>query len=194
MSTARKSNRSPRAAAESAEAAAAFVPVYSKSVERIAELQKKSLEVAAEQSAEVLETCKKAFPFVPEGPASFWFDLLGQTFERYVETQRELIDLAIEQNSTVVGLVQERGALAAKFADGATALFQQAVDHSIATQKKNLEFCAEQQKTAYETAKKQFRGASPFADAFQSGLDLLLETQKTVLDIGSRPVKHAAAA
>jgi hypothetical protein len=191
MTTTRKSTHRPRAAAESAETA--FVPAYSKSVERLAELQKKSLEVAAEQNAEILETCKRAFPFVPEGPASFWFDLLGQTLERYVETQKEVIDLAVEQNSTLVGLAQERGALAAKFADGACTLFQQTVDLSVATQKKNLEFCAEQQRTGYETAKKQFRVANPLADAFQSGLELLLETQKTVLDIASRPVKHAAA-
>jgi hypothetical protein len=193
MTTPRKSTRSTRAAAENADVAATFVPVYNKSVERLAELQKKSLEVVAQQNAEMLETCKKAMPFVPEGQASFWFDLLGQTFERYVETQKGTIDLAVEQSGTLVGLAQERGALAAKFADGATAMFQQAVDHSVAAQKKNLEFCAEQQKAGYETAKKQFRMANPFAEAFQSGLDLLVETQKTILDIAAKPVKHAAA-
>jgi hypothetical protein len=193
MTTPRKSTRSTRAAAENADVAATFVPVYNKSVERLAELQKKSLEVVAQQNAEMLETCKKAMPFVPEGQASFWFDLLGQTFERYVETQKGTIDLAVEQSGTLVGLAQERGALAAKFADGATAMFQQAVDHSVATQKKNLEFCAEQQKAGYETAKKQFRIANPFAEAFQNGLDLLVETQKTILDIAAKPVKHAAA-
>ena len=193
MTTTRKSTRSPRAAAENAEAAAAFVPVYSKSVERMAELQKTSLEAAAEQNTEIIETCKKALPFVPKGPVAFWFDLIGQSFERSVETQKELIDLAVEQNGTLVGLAQERGTLAAKFADGAATLFQQTLDISVATQKKNIEFCAAQQKAAYETAKKQFRVANPFADAFQSGLELLLETQKTVLDIAYKPVRHAAA-
>jgi hypothetical protein len=192
MPTPRKSTRTPGAAAESAEVAATFVPVYSKSVERLAEVQKKSLEAAVEQNAEILNNYKKAFPFVAEGPASFWFDLATQSFERYVETQKDAIDLAVEQSATLVGLAEERGTLAAKFADSGTALFQRAVDHSVAAHKKNLEFCAEQQKVGYETAKKQFRFTNPFAEAFQSGLDLLIETQKTVLDIASKPVRHAA--
>jgi len=193
MTTPRKSTRSTRTAAEGAEVAATFVPLYTKNVERVAELQKKSLETVAEQNAEVLENCKKAMPFAAEGPASFWFDLIGQSVERYVETQKNAIDLAVEQSSTLVGLAEERGALAAKFVDSGSALLQETVNYSVATQKKNLEFCAEQQKAGYEAAKKQFRFANPFAEAFQSGLDLLVETQKSVLDIASKPVKHAAA-
>jgi hypothetical protein len=194
MSNPRKSTRTPRTAAEGAEVAGNFIPLYTKSVQRVADLQKKSLDVAAEQNTEILDNCKKAFSFIPETPVSFWFDLVGQTFERYVETQKNTIDLAVEQGHTVIELAKERGALAAKFADGAAGLFQQAVEYSVATQKKNLEFCAEQQKTAYETAKKQFRVANPFADAFQSGVDLFVETQKTVLEIASKPVKYGAAA
>lgn len=194
MSNPRKSNHTPRTAAQSAEVAGSFVPMYTKSVQRVADLQKKSLDVAAEQNAELVENCKKAFSFLPESPASFWFDLVGQSFERFVEIQKNAIDLAVDQNNTVTELAEERGALAAKFSDAGAGLFQQTIEHSVAAQKKNLEFCAEQQKTAYETAKKQFRGANPFAEAFQSGVDLFVETQKTVLDIASRPVKHAAAA
>jgi hypothetical protein len=193
MSTPRKSNRTPRTAAQGAEVAGNFIPLYSKSVQRVADLQKKSLEVAAEQTAELLENCKKAFSFIPGTPVSFWFDLAGKTFERVVETQKNTIDLAVEQNNTLTELAKERGALAAKFADGAAGLFQQTVEYSVATQKKNLEFAAEQQKNAYETAKKQFRIANPFAEAFQSGVDLFVETQKTVLDFASRPVKQAVA-
>jgi len=193
MTTPRKSTRSTRAATETAEVAATFVPMYSKSVERLAELQKKSLDAVAEQNAEILETCRKAVPFVPEGPVSFWFDLVGESFTRYFENQKNAIDLAVEQSGTLAGLAEERGALAAKFVDGATGIFQQTVEHSVATQKKNLEFVAEQQKTGYEAVKKQFRVANPFAEAFQSGLDLLLETQKTILDIAAKPVKHTAA-
>ncbi len=194
MSIPRKSNRTPRTAAEGAEVAGQFIPLYTKSVQRVADLQKKSIEVAAEQNAELLEECKKAFSFIPEGPVTFWFDLVGQTFDRLVEVQKENIDLAVEQTNVLTELGRERGALAAKFVDGGTGLFQQSVEHSVAAQKKNLEFCVEQQRAAYETAKKQFRVANPFAEMFQSGVDLFVETQKTVLDIASRrPVKHAAA-
>lgn len=199
MSTPRKSTRSPRAATESAQAAASFVPVYTKSVERLADLQKNSLEAAAGQNAELVQTCKKAFHLTPETPGLFWLEVLGQSFDRYVETQKEFIDLAVEQTETLTGLAEERGALVAKFTDNAAALVQETVDRATATQKKNLGFCAEQQRAAYETAKKQFRFANPlfanpFAGIFQSGVDLLLETQKSVLDIASKPAKHATAA
>jgi len=172
-----------------------FIPLYEKNVERLAELEKKSLEAVAEQNAEWMEACKKTFRFTPETPGLFLFDLLGQTFDRFVETQKGFIDLAVEQSHAVAGLARERGAYTTKTAEGVTALFQQTVEHSVAAQKKALDYYAEQHKAVYETAKKQFRFPSnPAADAFQSGMDTLIETQKTMLDIASKPLKRSAAA
>ena len=193
MSTTPKSTRTARTT-DHAEAVDKFIPVYTKNVERLAELQKKTLEAAAEQSTELLDAWKKAFRVAPETPGLFWFDLFGQTFEQYVETQKEAIDLAVEQTQAVADLAKDRSAYVAKATDGVNDWIERTVEHSVAAQKKGLEFCAEQQKTAYETAKKQFRFSNPFADAFQSGMDALLETQKTVLDIASKPMKRATAA
>jgi methyl-accepting chemotaxis protein len=189
MSTPKKSTASVKS-----EAVENFIPLYSKNVKRLAEIQKKSLEIAAEQNAEFIETCKKAFNFVPETPGLFLFDLLGQSFERVVETQKGAIDLAVEQSDAVATLAQERGGSAAKVAEGVTTLFHQAVEQTVASQKKALDYYSEQNKTAYETAKKQFRISNPAAEAFQAGLDALIETQKTMLDIASKPLKRAAAA
>jgi hypothetical protein len=187
MSTTPKSTRTARAA-ENVEAVGTLIPLYTKNVERLAELQKKTLDVAAEQNTELLDAWKKAVPGLA------WFDMFGQTFDRCVETQKEAIDLAVEQSQAVAELAKERGTLAAKAADEATSLFQQTVEHSVAAQKKNQEFYAEQQRTVYETAKKQFKMSNPFADALQSGMDVLLETQKTILDIASKPIKRSTAA
>jgi hypothetical protein len=185
MSTARKSTKSAAEAAEKNEVVETFIPLYTKNVERLAELQKKSLEIAAEQNGELIEACKKAVRFIPEAPGLFLFDLIGQTFDRFVETEKSAIDLAVEQSHAVVGLAKERGASASKVAAGVTALFKQSVEHSVAAQKK----------TAREAARKQFRiPSSPAAEAFQSGIDALIETQKTMLDIVSKPFKHSAAA
>jgi hypothetical protein len=65
-------------------------------VERLADLEKKSLEAAAEQNAEWMEAWKKTFRLSPESPGLFLFDLLGETFEHFVETQKGIIDLAVE--------------------------------------------------------------------------------------------------
>ncbi len=195
MSTPKKSTKSAAGAAKNHEVVEAFIPLYTKNVERLAELQKKSLDVAAEQNAELIAACKKVSNYVPETPGLFLFELVGQTFERFVETQKGAIDLAVEQSHVVAGLAKERGVSAAKVAEGVTELFKQSVEQSVAAQKKALDYYAEQHRTACETAKKQFRiPNNPAADAFQSGIDALIQTQKTMLDIVSKPFKSSVAA
>ena len=81
----------------------------------------------------------------------------------------------------------------AKVAEGVNGLFQQTVEQSVAAQKKALDYLGEQNKKAHEGAKKQFRISNPVADAFQAGVETLIETQKTVLDIATKPLQHSAA-
>jgi hypothetical protein len=195
MTAPHKSTRSAAEAAVKTEILDTFIPLYAKNVERAAELGKKSLDVVAAQNSEWMEAWKKAFHFVPEMPGMFLFDVFGQTLERLVETQKGAIDLAVEQSHAVAELAQERGGSASKMTEGVASLMQQTVEQTVAAQKKALDYVAEQQKTAYETAKKQFRiSGNPAAEAFQTGLDTLIETQKTMLDIASKPLRRAAAA
>jgi len=195
MSTPKKSTKSAAGATKKNDVVETFIPLYTKNVERLAELQKKSLDIAAEQNTELIDACKKAFSYIPETPGSFLFDLVGQSFDRFVETQKGAIDLAVEQSHVVAGLAKERGGSAAKVAEGVTELFKQSVEHSVAAQKKALDYYAEQHKTACETAKRQFRiPDNPAADAFQSGIDALIDTQKTMLDILAKPFKGIKAA
>jgi methyl-accepting chemotaxis protein len=171
-----------------------FLPLYSKNVERLAELQKKSLEIASEQNTEFIGVCKKAFRLVPETPGLFFFDLFEQTFERVVETQKDAIELAVEQSNAIANLAKERNASVEKFTEGMTEIFKKGVKSSVEAQKKALDTYSEQYKSVYENAKKQFRASNPLAESFQSGLDALIETQKSVLDIASEPLKRAKAA
>jgi hypothetical protein len=195
MTTPHKSTRPAAEAAVKTEILDTFLPLYTKNVERLAELEKKSLDLVAEQSAEWMDAWKKALHLVPEMPGLFLFDVFGQTFERFLETQKGAIDLAVEQSHAVVDLTQERGGSVSKMTEGVTTLIQQTVEQSVAAQKKALDYVAEQQKSAYEAAKKQFRiSGNPAAEAFQSGLDTLIETQKAALDIASKPLRRAAAA
>jgi hypothetical protein len=191
MSTPKKSTKSVGVKPEVVES---FIPLFTKNVERLAELQKKSLEVAAEQSAEFVATCKGAFETAPETPGLFVFDLLGQAFERAIEAQKTAIDQTVEQSNAFAALVKERTGSAKKVTEGVTAVFQQTVEQTVAAQKKALDYYAQQHKTAYETAKKQFQIANPAAEAFQAGLDALIETQKTMIDIATKPLKRSAAA
>ena len=174
---------------EKADLTETFLPMYTKSVERLAELQKKTLEFTALQNTEWMQAWKKAARFTPENPGMFMFELAGQMFDRFLDTQRGVIEKAVEQTHTAAGVAKDRGKSMGKAAEGMAGLFQQAMEQSIAAQKKALDFFAEQQKMAYETAKRQFRFASnPATEAFQSGLDALIETQKTMLDMASKPL------
>ncbi len=192
MSTPKKS---ANGSAKKNEVVEAFIPTYTKNVERLAELQKKSLDLAAEQNAEFIAACKKAFTHIPEASGLFPLDLVGQTFERFVETQKGAIDLAVEQSHVVAGLAQERSGSAFKVAESVTGLFKQSIEQCVAAQKKALDSYGEQHKKACETAKKQFKIANtPGAEVFQTGIDALIETQKTLLDIVSTPFKTIVAA
>jgi hypothetical protein len=180
---------------ETADTFEAFLPLYEKNVERLADLQKKVLDVAAEQTAEVLEAWKKAFHFIPNAPGLFMFDLIGQSWDRAFETEKGMIDLMVEQSRSLCGVTRERGASTAKVFDSVTSLVEQTVEHSVALQKRSLDTYAEQSKKAYEMAKKQFRFAGfPGTEAFEAGLDALIETQKVMLDVAAKPLKHASAA
>jgi len=171
-----------------------FLPMYTKSVERLAELQKKTLEMTAEQNAEWMHAWKKAARFAPENPGMFMFELAGQMFDRFVETQKGMIEMAVEQTHNAADVAKDRGKSMGKTAEGMTGMFQQVMEQSVAAQKKALDFFAEQQKMAYETAKRQFRFAgNPAAEAFQCGLDALIETQKSMLDMASKPLHMHAA-
>ena len=197
MKPANKSTKRPPGAAELPEFVDTFIPLYRNAVKRLTELEKKSMEVAVEQNAEWMAAWKHLFHAVPETPGLFMFDVYQQLFGQYIETQKGIIDLANDQCEAVAGLAKDRGASVSRgqVAEDLTGLFQQAVEHSVAVQKKALDFYATQQKTAYEAAKRQFRiSGTPAAEAFVRGIDTLIETQKSMLDIASKPLKRAAAA
>lgn len=180
---------------ERTEAFENFLPVYEKNVERIADLQKKALDAAGEQTTEVIEAWKKAMHLFPNAPGLFLLDLIGQGVEQTIETEKGIIDLFVEQGRSVSGVTRERSASTSKVFESVASLAEQTFEHSVALQKKTLETYAEQSKKAYEMAKKQFRFAGfPGTEAFEAGLDALIETQKVVFDIASKPMKHAAAA
>jgi hypothetical protein len=171
-----------------------FVPLYSKGIEVIAELQKKTLEIAAQQNAEWAGASKKAMVrFIPASQLNPVFDLAAQAFDTILEGQKGAIDLVVEQNQTAAGFAKDGIESVTKLTSGLTDLFQKSVEYSVAVQKKALEFAAEQNKAVCETAVRQCGLSGPL-ETFQRSLDALMETQKKVLDIASQPLKAKATA
>lgn len=169
--------------------------LYTKSVERIAEVQKKGIDLAVKQNAELLEACKKVAETLPGAPGLFMLDIAANAFQRYADTQKSAIDLVLEQSHALAGLARERAASTATATEGASAAVKQTVEKSVETQKKALEFSAAQSKAAFESAKKQLGLSGPaeqVAESFQRGVDGLLATQKELLDIAAKPFSVAS--
>ncbi len=182
-------------AAETVDTLENFMPLYMKGIEVIAELQKRSLEIAAQQNAEWAAAGKKAMGrFIPSAQVNPVFDLAAQAFDTVLEGQKDAIDLVLEQNQTVAAFAKDGVDSLSRLTNGLTELFQKSVEYSVAVQKKGLEFAAEQNKAVYETAKRQFGVSGSPVESFQRSLDALMETQKKVLDIAAQPLKAKATA
>jgi ribosomal protein L11 methylase PrmA len=181
--------KSTKTSAEKNEITETWFPLYTRSLERLAEFQKKMLEITSQQNTDWTDTWKKFAHTMPQFPGLFMFELWGQMFDRIVETNKGMIDLALEQNQQIMKLAKERGTSFGKATDGFTSLLQTTMDQTVAAQKKVLDFYAEQQKGTFTTMKKQFGFINtPAAEAFESGLETLIETQKAMLDIASKPL------
>jgi len=166
-----------------------FAPFYLNTVNRVAELQKNSLDVVAEQTTEWVAAWKKAASYLPVPTPTFFFDVFGQAVQTAVETQKSAIDLAVEQAEAVTEIAKQRADAYSKIAETATAAFQTTVTRSVAAQKKALEFAGQQNKTIWEATKKQV-GSGPagiIADTFERGTQTVIDAQKSLLEATTSP-------
>ncbi len=186
--TSKSSKKATTTAAKNG-AADGFTPVYLNSINRVAELQKNSLDLVAEQTGEWIGAWKKAFGSLPVTTPTFYFDLVGQAVQTAVETQKSAIDLVVEQTEAVTEIAKERANAYSKITGAATTAFQTTVTRSVEAQKKVLEFAAAQNKAVCEATKKQV-GNGPVAaivDTFERGANTLIEAQKSILDATTTP-------
>jgi hypothetical protein len=176
-----------------------FSPLVLSSIAQVADLQKKTLNIAAEQAAEWIGVWKKAFSFFPVTPPAFIFDVAGQAVQAAIETQKGAIDLVVEQTNAATGIAKVRAEAYSKIAEGVTTSIQKSVERSVErsveVHKKVLEFASEQNKAVFESTKKQLGAAAEPAtvivDTFQRGAKAVIEAQKSFLNIASPPFATA---
>lgn len=175
----------PKKAAEEkdADVIESIVEIYSSGIHRLAEIQRKGLEIAVEHNAEVGKTWKQ---FTPAAPTVLMLDLAATALERFADTQKSAIDLMVQQTDTFAKIVRERKATASDSIKDGKARAKEVIEHSIAAQKTALDYTAKQAKTAFETAKQQlgYAGtpAGVAADSVQRGVEVVVEAQKELLD------------
>jgi hypothetical protein len=168
----------------------AVTKLFTSGAERAAEVQKKAIDVAAQQSAEVIDLWKKTIQKVPGAPGLFLLELAGSGIERYAETQKGVIELVLEQSCAWADLVKDRTATATRASEDIVTFAQESAERVVATQKKAIDHGAEQTRAAFESAKKQFGShggpVGVAADSIQRGVNAIVDAQKELLDMAVR--------
>jgi hypothetical protein len=171
-----------------------FSPVIVNSIERVADLQKKTLDIAAQQTAEWVGAWKQAFSFFPMMSPAFIFDVAGQAVQTTIETQKSAIDLVVEQTKSAAEITKIRTDAYGKIANGVASTVKNSVERTVEAQKKVLDFASAQNKVVFEATKKELGAGGPatvVVDAFQRGAEAVIESQKSVLNVASQPFVSA---
>ncbi len=164
-----------------------FPALFFSGVERIAELEKRGLDLAVAQNAEVTEAWKNMAQKTPWAPGLFLLDLATKGWERYADTRRAAIDAVVEQSRALAEMSRERSAETGKANESATTYVQQAVERSVGVQKRVLDHTAAHAKAVFDTFRNQFglngAPADAAAESFRKGVDTVIDAQKELLDI-----------
>jgi len=179
------------AAGERLDVIESMTDLYSSGIERLAEIQKKGLEIAVKHNAEVVGTLKKQ---TLPAPGALMLDLASTTFEHFADTQKGAIDLVVEQTHALAGLVKERKIKATDTIEEGKKRAKEAIEHTVAAQKTALDYTAKQAKAAFEAAKQQLgypgTPAGAAADSMQRGMEVVVEAHKDLLDVLAEPTLH----
>ena len=166
--------------------------LYTQGVERMAEIHKRSIDLATQQNLEFLNIWKKnarAFPFAP---GVFMIELAATTFERFADTHKGAIDLVVEQSHALGNVVKEHSVATTNANEGAVNMAQELIDHSIESHRKVLDSYSTQARAFLDAVKHQFgiagTPAEGVTDSIQKGLDTFVETQKELLNIAAKPL------
>ena len=192
-----QTKRTEKESTETPETLETVVTFYAQGVDRLAEVQKKGLDLATRQNNEIVDSWKKFASAIPGGSGLQMLDLASKAFDRFADTQRNAINLMLTQSHALLSVVRE-GAASASEANGISAgLVRQAVEESVSAQKKALDEFAAQSGPAIQKAKSQMglagTPAEAIADALKRGVESLTESQKEFLDFAASPL-HATKA
>jgi len=192
MSTTQRVHRDPAAPEPPAkiDVGESVASLFTTGVGRIAEIQKKTIEMAAQHNAEAVALYRNAVQKLPGAPGLFMLDLQSTGFDHYAEIQKVAIDFFVEQSRAFADLLKVRTATAEKVVEDADSFAKKSVERAVAMQKKALEHSAAQAKTVFESSNRQFGvEGSPVgaaADSIQRGVDAIVDAQKELLDMAVR--------
>ena len=169
--------------------------MYGYGIDRIAEVQKKGLDLATRQNEDLIGAWKEIAKAVPGAPGLPMLDLVTNAFERYADTQKTAIDLVLTQSHALLGVVKKSAASTADAVAATDELAQKTVEQTVSAQKKALDDAAAAASATFQRAKAQMgiagTPAETAADALQRGVETLAASQKELLDFAARPLQTA---
>jgi len=167
-----------------------FVALFVRGVDRLAEIQKHTIDIAVQQNTDLVDAYKKLGQKIPGAARLPMLEVANAAFDRFAEAQKNAIELAVEQSHAWIDAYKDRASVTNKATETAVNLTSQAMERSVAAQKKVLENAAVQTKAAVEAARQQmgFTGAPVEAavSSFHRGMDTFVEAQKEMLDLVAR--------
>lgn len=170
--------------------------IMSKGTKRLVELHKSALDMTVRQNLDVFNAFDRIFKPARYLPGMMFYELGVRSFENLVKAEKEVLDLVAQQTEAMLRYEHGPGDSAEQVTKNAQTAFRDSVDRVTAAHKTVLDFAAEQNKTVFETAKRQLGGnetATAAAESMQHSFDALITTQKKMLDSAVAPVKAAAA-
>jgi hypothetical protein len=181
------------------ETAAAIAMLMHRNFERLANLQKATLEALGQQTADVTETVRTSLKWASATPAAaYWFEVAGNGMEGWIGAQKNILDLMVEQSAYSAQVTAERVGYAAQSIHKLGELVQQSFERTTTAQKTILDFAAKQNDAMAHAFARPVSGpvAAPVAEIAQSmhhGLATLIDKQKEFVDAAGKMAKEAAA-
>lgn len=161
-----------------------FATLYTTGMERVADFQKRGIDTALQHNKDTFEFWKLVTAKLPWAPRLEMLEQANGLLERFAETQKTAIDMAVEQTRAFADLAKDRQVAAGKGADQLVDFAQKSFDRSVAAQKRAVKSTLTETRSAMENAREHFGfpGGKVVADSIQKGVDAIIEAQKEVLE------------
>lgn len=179
------------------DATAAFTMLLHRNVERMANLQKTTLDVLNSQTKDLTDTMRTKIKPPAGTPIAAFFDFAAQGMENWVSTQKSVLDLVVQQSAQTANVTENKGTSAFPSVGNLSELIQQSVERTNSAQKAMLDFAAKQNEAAVQAFKGQTGVAGTpldkVADSVDKGVSTFVNKQKEFLDSATKITKDAVA-
>jgi hypothetical protein len=180
------------------ETASALTMLMHRNLERLANLQKATLDTLGHQTADVTQTMRKSVKADGVGAFAALFDFAETGMQEWIGTQKSILDLMVDQSAHTAHVTAERTGYASQSINKLSELVQQSFERTTAAQKTILDFAAKQNDAVAQAFGRPAAGpvGAPMAEMAQSmhqGLATLIDKQKEFVEATGKMVREAAA-